>query len=54
MYETWFQVENFVLSGRLKLDPIITHQLPLEDFERGFRLMQSGDAIKVVLKMPQN
>jgi len=54
MYETWFQVENFVLSGRLKLDPIITHQLPLEEFERGFELMQSGDAIKVVLKMPQN
>ena len=54
MYETWFQIENFVLSGRLKLDPIITHQLPFEDFDRGFKLMQSGDAIKVVLKIPQD
>ena len=53
MYETWFQVESFVLSGRLKLDPIVTHQLPLEDFNRGFKLMQNGEAIKVVLQVPQ-
>lgn len=53
MYQTWFQVESFLLSGRLNLTPIVTHQLPLEDFERGFKLMQSGEAIKVVLKIPQ-
>jgi threonine 3-dehydrogenase len=53
MYETWFQVESFVLAGRLKLDPIVTHQLPLADFDRGFKLMQNGEAIKVVLQMPR-
>ena len=53
MYETWYQVENFVLSGRLDLEPIITHRLDLRDFERGFKLMQSGEAIKVVLTVPQ-
>jgi threonine 3-dehydrogenase len=52
MYETWFQVESFLLSGKLKLDSIVTHVLPMAEFERGFRLMQSGEAIKVVLKMP--
>jgi threonine 3-dehydrogenase len=53
MFETWYQVENFVLSGRLQLEPIITHRLPLSDFEQGLKLMQSGDAIKVVLEVPQ-
>ncbi|ADB19030.1 Alcohol dehydrogenase zinc-binding domain protein [Pirellula staleyi DSM 6068] len=52
MFETWYQVENFVLSGRLNLAPIITHQLPLANFEQGFRLMQNGEAIKVVLEVP--
>jgi threonine 3-dehydrogenase len=52
MFETWYQVENFVLSGRLKLDPIVTHELDLADFETGFRLMQAGEAIKVVLRVP--
>lgn len=53
MYETWFQIESFVLSGRLNLAPIVTHQLPFEDFDRGFKLMQNGEAIKVVLQIPQ-
>jgi threonine 3-dehydrogenase len=53
MFETWYQMESFVLSGRLQLDPIVTHHFELSDFERGFRLMQSGEAIKVVLHVPQ-
>ncbi len=53
MYETWYQVESFLLSKRINLDPIITHQFDLPDWEQGFKLMQTGDAIKVVLRMPQ-
>ncbi len=53
MFETWYQVEDFVLSGRLDLAPIITHQLELHEFQKGFQLMQSGEAIKVVLAIPQ-
>jgi threonine 3-dehydrogenase len=51
MFETWYQVENFLLSGRLHLDQIVTHKLPLTDFERGLKLMQAGEAIKVVLEV---
>lgn len=53
MFETWFQMESFLLSGRLNLDPIVTHQLDLADFERGFDLMQTGEGIKIVLRMPE-
>lgn len=53
MFETWYQMEQMVLSGRLDLDPIITHELPFEQFEKGFKLMQTGEAIKVVLKLPE-
>ncbi len=52
MFETWFQMENFLLAGRLNLQPIITDEIPLADFETGFKLMQSGEAIKVVLQVP--
>jgi threonine 3-dehydrogenase len=51
MFETWYQVESFLLSGRLQLDQIVTHRLPLSQFERGFELMQAGEAIKVVLEV---
>jgi threonine 3-dehydrogenase len=51
MFETWYQVENFLLSGRLNLEPIVTHRLPLVEFERGLKMMQAGEAIKVVLEI---
>ena len=53
IFETWFQMESLVLSGRLNLEPIITHVIDMESFEDGFRMMQTGEAIKVVLQIPQ-
>ncbi len=53
MFETWYQMENLLLSERLELDPIITHVLDMADYEKGLKMMQSGEAIKVVIKMPQ-
>lgn len=52
MFETWYQVESFLLSGRLNLAPIVTHQIEMSDFDRGLKLMQAGDAIKVVMRVP--
>ncbi|MFM9997049.1 MAG: L-threonine 3-dehydrogenase [Phycisphaerales bacterium] len=49
MFETWYQMEELLLSGRLELDDIITHEFPLEQFKKGFETMISGDGIKVVL-----
>lgn len=52
MFETWYQMENLLLSGRLELEPIITHVLEMNDFEKGLKMMQTGEAIKVVIRMP--
>jgi len=52
MYETWYQMENLLLSGQLNLDPIVTHTIEMADYHSAFHMMQSGEAIKVVLKMP--
>ncbi len=49
MYETWYQVKGLLSSGNLNLDKIITHKLPLENFEEGMELMKSGNCGKVVL-----
>jgi alcohol dehydrogenase len=37
-------------SGRLPLERLVTHRLPLEDAARGFELMHSGEAVRVVLE----
>ena len=44
-------MEAFLLSGKLQLDPILTHVLEMDQFDQGIKMMQSGEAIKVVLKI---
>jgi threonine 3-dehydrogenase len=48
MYETWYKMSVFIESG-LDLSPIITHRLPISEFQQGFDVMESGQAGKVVL-----
>ncbi len=38
-------------SGRLPLDRLVSHRLPLDAVGRAFELMQSGDALRVVLDL---
>jgi threonine 3-dehydrogenase len=49
MFDTWFRTTALLRSRRVNLDPVITHRLPLEDFEKGFELMRSGQCGKVIL-----
>jgi threonine 3-dehydrogenase len=51
MFETWYQTEELVRSGRVDLTPIITHVIPFDEFERGFSMMRSGEAAKIVLDL---
>ena len=51
MFETWYQTQALVRSGRVDLRPIITHVLPFEHFDRAFDLMKSGEAAKIVLDL---
>src|SRR5580765_566454 len=49
MYETWFQMDQLLGSGRLDLKPAITHVMPMERFDEAIALLRDGRAGKVVL-----
>ncbi len=51
MFETWYQAEELLLSNKVDLRPIITHEIPLADYRRGFELMAKGEAIKVIMNV---
>ncbi|HXF99038.1 MAG TPA: hypothetical protein VNJ46_10545, partial [Gaiellaceae bacterium] len=38
-------------SGRLPLERLISHRLPLDEVGRAFELMQAGEALRVVLDL---
>ena len=49
MFSTWHQTSRLLSSGRLDLEPIITHRFRLEEFEKGMELMGSGNCGKILL-----
>jgi len=48
MFETWTQMENLLASGKLKVEPVITHMLPLSQWQQGVELAKTGQACKVI------
>jgi threonine 3-dehydrogenase len=52
MFETWYHMEQMLLSG-LDISPVITHRLPIDDFQKGFEIMEEGNCGKVILNWEQ-
>lgn len=50
IWQTWYSVKELLLTEKLDVKPVITHVMPLENFEEGFALMNSGNCGKIVLK----
>jgi threonine 3-dehydrogenase len=48
MWETWYQMEQMLISG-IDLNPVITHRFHIDDFQKGFDVMESGNCGKVIL-----
>ena len=48
MFETWYKMEQMLIGG-IDLSPIITHHFKIDDFQKGFDIMESGNCGKVIL-----
>ncbi len=48
MYETWYKMTVMLESG-LDIKPVITHRFHHTEFQKGFEVMMSGQAGKVIL-----
>ncbi|QQE13856.1 L-threonine 3-dehydrogenase [Planctomycetota bacterium] len=53
MYETWYKMTVMIQAG-LDISPVITHRYDYTNFEKGFKVMQSGQCGKVILYWDQN
>ncbi len=48
MFETWYKMSAMLQSG-LDISKVITHRLPAEQFDDGFRILNEGKSGKVIL-----
>ena len=51
MFETWLQMDDFFEQAPRMLEPIVTHRVKLEEFQKGVDMMRSGEAVKAVLEI---
>lgn len=48
LFSTWYRIAGLFKAG-LDIRPVVTHRFPLDNFEAGFALVNSGQCGKVVL-----
>ncbi len=49
MYQTWNMVREMLSAKKVDVGKIVTHEFKLEEFEKAFELMKSGNCGKIVL-----
>lgn len=45
------EIVDWYVDGKIDLDSLITHRLPLEKINQGFEMMKSGEAIRTVINL---
>jgi threonine 3-dehydrogenase len=48
MFETWYKMIAMLQSG-LDISPVITHHFPIDEYQKAFEVMASGQSGKVIL-----
>jgi len=48
LFGTWYRLAGLFKAG-LNIRPVVTHHFPMNEFAKGFELIQSGQCGKVVL-----
>jgi len=43
------KIVDWYMNGKIQIDPMITHTMPLEDINKGFELMHQGKSIRSVV-----
>jgi threonine 3-dehydrogenase len=49
LWRTWYQARGLIRSGAVDLSPLVTHRYKMEEFDKAFETMSSGDSGKVML-----
>jgi len=49
MFETWYKMTQ-MLRGGLDISGVLTHRFPVDDFQKAFDIMESGNCGKIVLE----
>jgi threonine 3-dehydrogenase len=51
MWDTWWTAQSILLSGKIDIGPVITHEFDLREFDHAFQLAESARTGKIVFRI---
>jgi len=51
MFSTWVKTTALLESGKVNLEPLITHRITLDEYKEGFEAIMNGSAMKVMFEI---
>lgn len=51
IFDTWYRAEELLVSGRVRIDRMVTHEILLESADDAFGFLKTGSALKVLLRI---
>jgi len=51
MFNTWYQTENLIKSGKLNIKEVLTHEFSIDEVEKAILTAKEGNAGKVIIKI---
>ena len=51
MFNTWYQTENLIKSGKLNIKEVLTHEFSLDEVEKAILLVKEGNCGKPIIKV---
>ena len=51
MWDTWWSAQSMLLSGDMNIEPVVTNEFGLEDFDKAHEMAESGKTGKIVFNI---
>lgn len=49
-HEDYLEAADLVISGKINLKEIVTHQFTIEEFDKAYQICKNGEGLKVIIK----
>ena len=49
MFNSWYQTESLIKSGKLNIEEVLTHEFKLEEIEQPIKTAKEGNCGKLII-----
>ncbi len=51
MFNSWYQTESLIKSGKLNIEEVLTHKFSLDEIEKAILMAKEGNCGKLIINI---